>query len=77
MIVSGHRVKFTSNAMLARSQETGVRSHVIAPGKLMLNGNGEPGNSEIGDKLLNETLFFSLDPADSVSVASEPDDNAA
>ena len=38
LIVSDHGTEFTSNAMLAWSEETGVPWHFIAPGKRMQNG---------------------------------------
>ncbi|WP_411755932.1 DDE-type integrase/transposase/recombinase [Sinorhizobium meliloti] len=38
LIVSDHGTEFTSNAMLAWSEETGVAWHFIAPGKPMQNG---------------------------------------
>ena len=35
LIVSEHRTEFTSNAMLAWTEEVGVSWHFIAPGKPM------------------------------------------
>ncbi len=63
LIVSDHGTEFTSNAMLAWSEETGVAWHFIAPGKPMQNGICEAFNSKMRDELLNETLFFGLDAA--------------
>ena len=63
MIVSDHGTEFTSNAMLAWSQDTGVDWHFIAPGKPMQNGFCESFNGRMRDELLNETLFFDLDHA--------------
>nr|WP_121066149.1 IS3 family transposase [Chachezhania antarctica] len=63
LIVSDHGTEFTSNAMLAWSEETGVPWHFIAPGKPMQNGICEAFNSKMRDELLNETLFFGLDHA--------------
>lgn len=44
LIVSDHGTEFTSNAMLAWSEETGVPLHYIAPGKPMQNGIREAFN---------------------------------
>ncbi|MBV0890462.1 integrase core domain-containing protein [Paracoccus sp. Z118] len=63
LIVSEHGTEFTSNAMLAWSEETGVSWLFIAPGKPMQNGICEAFNSKMRDELLNETLFFGLDQA--------------
>ncbi len=60
LIVSDHGTEFTSNAMLAWSEEAGVPWHFIAPGKPMQNGVCEAFNSKMRDELLNETLFPSL-----------------
>ena len=77
LIVSDHGTEFTSNAMLAWSEETGVAWHFIAPGKPMQNGICEALNSKMRDELLNETLFFGLDHARSVVAAWVADHNAA
>ncbi len=69
LIVSDHGTEFTSNAMLAWSEETGAPWHFIAPGKPMQNGVCEAFNSKMRDELLNETLFFGLDHARSVIAA--------
>jgi len=66
LIVSDHGTEFTSNAMLAWSEEAGVPWHFIAPGKPMQNGICEAFNSKMRDELLNETLFFGLGHARSV-----------
>jgi transposase InsO family protein len=66
VIVSDHGTEFTSNAMLAWTEEAGVAWHFIAPGKPMQNGICEAFNSKMRDELLNETLFFGLDHARSV-----------
>jgi transposase InsO family protein len=58
VIVSDHGTEFTSNAMLAWTQEAGVGWHFIAPGKPMQNGVRETVNGRMRDELLNETLFF-------------------
>jgi transposase InsO family protein len=60
VIVSDHGTEFTSNAMLAWTQEAKVGWHFIAPGKPMRNGLCESFNGRIRDELLNETLFFDL-----------------
>lgn len=76
LIVSDHGTEFTSNAMLAWSEETGIAWHFIAPGKPMQNGICEAFNSKMRDELLNETLFFGLDHARSVVAAWVADYNA-
>jgi putative transposase len=63
LIVSDHGAEFTSNVMLAWTEEAGVLWHFIAPGKPMQNGICEAFNSKMRDELLNETLFFGLDHA--------------
>ena len=77
LIVSDHGTEFTSNAMLALSEKTGVQWHFIAPGKPMQNGICEAFNSKMRDELLNETLFFGLDHARSVVGRWVADYNAA
>lgn len=76
LIVSDHGTEFTSNAMLAWSEETGIAWHFIAPGKPMQNGICEAFNSKMRDELLNETLFFGLHHARSVVAAWVADYNA-
>jgi putative transposase len=61
MIVSDHGTEFTSNAMLAWTQEQRIAWHFIAPGKPMQNGICEAFNGRMRDELLNETLFYDLD----------------
>jgi transposase InsO family protein len=63
MIVSDHGTEFTSNAMLAWSQEHQITWHFIAPGKPMQNRFCESFNGRMRDELLNESLFFGLDHA--------------
>jgi putative transposase len=63
LIVSDHGTEFTSNAMLAWSEQAKVPWHFIAPGKPMQNGICEAFNGWMRDELLNETLFFGLDHA--------------
>lgn len=77
LIVSDHGTEFTSNAMLAWSEETGVPWHFIAPGKPMQNGICEAFNSKMRDELLNETLFFGLDHARSAVARWVADYNSA
>jgi putative transposase len=60
LIVSDHGTEFTSNAMLAWSQEARVTWHFIAPGKPMQNGICEAFNGRMRDELLNETIFYDL-----------------
>jgi putative transposase len=50
LIVSDHGTEFTSNAMLAWSEETGVLWHFIAPGKPMQNGICEALNSKMSER---------------------------
>ncbi len=76
LIVSDHGTEFTSNAMLAWSEEAGVAWHFSAPRKPMQNGICEAFNSKMRDELLNETLFFGLDHARSVIAAWVTDYNA-
>ena len=59
-IVSDNGTEFTSNAILAWADETGVGWHYIAPGKPQQNGFIESFNGRLRDELLNETLFRSL-----------------
>jgi transposase InsO family protein len=63
MIVSDNGTEFTSNAMLAWTQEQAVNWHFIAPGKPMQNGFCESFNGRMRDELLNESLFLGLDHA--------------
>ena len=63
LIVSDHGTEFTSNAMLAFTQEAGLSWHFIAPGKPMQNGICEAFNGRMRDELLNETFFYDLDHA--------------
>lgn len=52
--------------MLAWSGDAGVEWHYIAPGKPMQNGFVESINGPMRDKLLNETLFFTIGQARSI-----------
>jgi putative transposase len=63
MIVSDHGTEFTSNAILAWSQDHIVDWHYIEKGKPMQNGYIESFNGRMRDELLNESLFFGLDHA--------------
>src|SRR5262245_2248788 len=63
MIVSDHGTEFTSNAVLAWSQDHIVDWHYIEKGKPMQNGYIESFNGRMRDELLNESLFFGLDHA--------------
>jgi putative transposase len=73
MIVSDHGTEFTSNAILAWSKDHRVEWHYIAPGKPMQNGFCESFNGRMRDELLNETLFFGLDHAQT-TIAEWADD---
>jgi putative transposase len=63
LIVSDHGTEFTSNAMLAWSQNSRVDWHFIAPGEPMQNGICKAFNGRKRDELLNETIFYDLDHA--------------
>ena len=63
MIVSDNGTEFTSNAMIAWTQDNRVVWHFIAPGKPMQNGLCESFNGRMRDELLNESLFLGLDHA--------------
>ena len=52
MIVSDNGTEFTSNAVLAWSEETGIEWHYIVPGKPMQNGFVESFNGRLRDELL-------------------------
>ena len=73
MIVSDHGTEFTSNAILAWSKDHRVEWHYIAPGMPMQNGFCESFNGRMRDELLNETLFFGLDHAQT-TIAEWADD---
>nr|WP_325063222.1 integrase core domain-containing protein [Halovulum marinum] len=60
LIVSDHVIEFTSNAMVAWREATGVAWHFFAPGKPMHNGICEAFSGQMRDELLNETLLFDL-----------------
>ena len=63
MIVSDNGTEFTSNAMLAWTQDNRIVWHFIAPGKPMQNGFCESFNGRMRDELLSESLFLDLDHA--------------
>ena len=73
MIVSDHGTEFTSNAILAWSKDHMVEWHYIEPGKPMQNDFCESFNGRMRDELLNETLFFGLDHAQT-TIAEWADD---
>ncbi len=66
MIVSDNGTELTSNAVLAWSGDVGVEWRYIAPGKPTQNGFVESFNGRMRDKLLNETLFFTVRQARSI-----------
>ena len=74
-IVSDNGTEYTSNAILAWADETGVGWHYIAPGKPQQNGFIESFNGRLRDELLNETLFRSLPHARAVLDAWHRDYN--
>ncbi|HWW25449.1 MAG TPA: integrase core domain-containing protein, partial [Caulobacter sp.] len=65
-IVSDNGTEYTSNAILAWADDSGVGWHYIAPGKPQQNGYNESFNGRQRDELLNETLFRSLPHARAV-----------
>jgi putative transposase len=65
-IVSDNGTEYTSNAILAWTDDSGVGWHYIAPGKPQQNGYNESFNGRLRDELLNETLFRSLPHARAV-----------
>jgi len=77
MIVSDHGTEFTSNAILAWSQDRIVDWHYIEKGKPMQNGYIESFNGRMRDELLNESLFFGLDHARSALAEWVDDYNTA
>lgn len=66
MIVSDNGTEFTSNAVLAWTQEMGLDWHYIAPGKPTQNAFCEAYNGRFRDECLNENLFRDLDHARAV-----------
>ena len=74
-IVSDNGTEYTSNAVLAWADDTGVGWHYIAPGKPQQNGFVESFNGRLRDELLNETLFRSLPHARAVLEAWRRDYN--
>ena len=74
-IVSDNGTEYTSNAVLAWADSTGVGWHYIAPGKPQQNGFNESFNGRLRDELLNETLFRSLPHARAVLEAWRRDYN--
>ena len=74
-IVSDNGTEYTSNAILAWADDTGVGWHYIAPGKPQQNGFNESFNGRLRDELLNETLFRSLPHARAVLEAWRRDYN--
>jgi len=74
-IISDNGTEYTSNAILAWADDTGVGWHYIAPGKPQQNGFNESFNGRLRDELLNETLFRSLPHARAVLEAWRRDYN--
>ena len=74
-IISDNGTEYTSNAILAWADGTGVGWHYIAPGKPQQNGFNESFNGRLRDELLNETLFRSLPHARGVLEAWRRDYN--
>lgn len=65
-IVSDNGTEYTSHAVLAWADDTGVGWHYIAPGKPRQNGFNESFNGRLRDELLNEALFRSMPHARAV-----------
>ena len=63
MVVSDNGTEFTSRAILAWQEESGVEWHYIAPGKPTQNGFIESFNGRLRDECLNEHLFANLPEA--------------
>ena len=63
MIVSDNGTEYTSNAILAWADETGVGWHYLAPGKPQQNGHNASFNGRLRDELLNGEIFCSLKEA--------------
>lgn len=71
MIVSDNGTEPTSNAVLAWSGHVGIKWYYIAPGKALLslsegptqNGFVESFNGRMRNKLVDETLFFTIGQA--------------
>lgn len=63
MIISDNGTELTSNAVLAWCCEARVEGHYTMPGKPTQNAFVESFYGRMRDKLLNETLFMSLDHA--------------
>jgi putative transposase len=59
-IVSDNGTEYTSSAILAWTDDSGVGWHYIAPGKPQQNGCNESFKGRLRDELLNETVFRSL-----------------
>jgi transposase InsO family protein len=62
VIVSDHGTEFTSNAMLAWTEEAKVGWHFIAPGKPMQNGVCESFKGRMRDELLERDACSSTGP---------------
>lgn len=77
MIVSDNGSEFTSNAILAWTDQNRVEWHSIAPGKPMQNGFIESFNGRLRDELRNETLFTSLAQAREATALWRADYNTA
>ena len=70
-IVSDNGTEYTSNAVLAWADSTGVGWHYIAPGKPQQNGFIESFKGSLRDECLNEEIFDSL--ADALGAVGQPD----
>lgn len=57
--MSDNGTEYTSKAILAWTDDSGVGWHYIAPGKPQQNGYNKSFNGRLRDELLNETLFQS------------------
>jgi len=74
-VLSDNGTEFTSNAILAWSEERRIAWRYIQPGKPVQNAFAESFNARLGDELLNETLFRSLPHAHARAVPWRHDYN--
>jgi putative transposase len=65
-IVSDNDTEFTSSAVLAFTQASGLDWRYIAPGKPTQNAFAESFQGRMRDECLNEHLFFSMNHARAV-----------
>jgi len=73
--VADNGTELTSMVILKWSKASGVDWHYIQPGKPQQNAFVESFNGRLRDKLLNETLFSTLDEARTLRAAWRDDYN--